>query len=261
MGFVVGNLSPEPPTFGDQDLVDSIQSEDKRNWLGSRLTFKTFGTFRKGSKQASEGSDFVSGGTVRKERTADDNEQKGWRENINAIEDGLPHRPMTMPTCPRRTLARGDEDRISIDSIGGIDPWMDRVKRSRHLSEATFDSIIPRSVTGSRAEGMATVPDEQDGRRPSELVESIQSTAEVREVPIFLDENSSRRAKAGTYEDSSDAAISEAGSDVRSWRGWSLHGGIDRPWEIDSVRVSRFRISAFERRSESSSLAETREEV
>ncbi|KAH6709116.1 hypothetical protein BKA61DRAFT_738186 [Leptodontidium sp. MPI-SDFR-AT-0119] len=267
-GFVVGNLSPEPPTSGDRDLINSVGSENKRNWLGSRLTFKSLGTFGKSSKQMSEGSDFVSGSAAREEGIANENERRGWRENSAVLPEGrgtrMSSRGSQMPRSPRGVLAGSEETRISVDRDRDRDPWMDRVKRIRHLSEATYDSSIPRSATGSRADGrlvsMSTVQDQPN--RLSEAVERVQSSAKAREVPIFLDENnSSRIGQAGSYEEGSDAASSETGSGGRSWRSWSWHGGAERVWRISSVRVSRFRISAFERRSDDSSLAETREEV
>ncbi|KAH7417417.1 hypothetical protein BKA64DRAFT_300215 [Cadophora sp. MPI-SDFR-AT-0126] len=268
IGFVVGNLSPEPPS-ADRDLINSVQSENKRTWLGSRLTFKTFGTFGKSSKESSQVSDFV-GGSAAREGIVDENERKGWREvNYEAEERrDLPTTESEMPRTPRRALATlaDDETRISIDR--DRDPWMDKVKRIRHLSEATYDSSIPRSATGSRAEerlmSMATVPDQADRGRPSEAVGRVQSMTEVREVPLFLDDNGSQTGQAGSYEEGSDgdAGSNETGSAGRSWRSWSWHGGTERrAWRISSVRISRFRISAFGPRSDGSSLAESREEV
>ncbi|KAK0119294.1 hypothetical protein ONS95_008141 [Cadophora gregata] len=267
VGFVVGNISPEPPSV-DRDLIDSVQSENQRTWLGSRLTFKTFGTFGKSSKQLSEGSDFVSGNAAREEAVLDENERKGWRETNNEPEErlDLPTRESQMPRTPRRALVTlaDDETRTSIDH--DRDPWMEKVKRIRHLSEVTYDSSNPRSATGSRAEdrvmSMGTVPDQADRGRPTEPRERVQSMTEVREVPIFL-ENSSQVGQAGSYEEGSDAdaASNETGSAARSWRSWSWHGGTQRDWRISSVRISRFRISAFGPRSDGSSMAESREEV
>lgn len=269
---MVGNLSPEPPS-ADRDLINSVQSENQRTWLGSRLTFKPFGTFGKSSKQLSEGSNFVSGSAAREEGIEDDNQRKGWREVIYQPEErrDLPTRENQMPRTPRRALITltDDETRISIDR--DRDPWMDKVKRIRHLSEATYDSSIPRSAAGSRAEerlvSMATVPDQAEQSRLAEAGnagERVQSMTEVREVPIFLEENSSQAGQAGSYEEGNDAdAVSdETGSAGRSWRSWSWHGGPQRrAWRISSVRISRFRISAFGPRSDESSLAESREEV
>lgn len=272
VGFVVGNLSPESRS-ADRDLINSVQSENQRTWLGSRLTFKTLSTFGKTSKQLSEGSDFVSGSAARGEGNVDETERKGWREINYQPEErrDLPTRESQMPRIPRRALITlaDDEMRISIDR--DRDPWMDKVKRIRHLSEATYDSSIPRSAAGSRAEerlvSMATVPDQAEQSRLSETGETGergQSMTEVREVPIFLEENSSQAGQASSYEDVSDAdAVSnETRSVGRSWRSWSWHGGPQRrAWRISSVRISRFRISAFGPRSDGSSLVESGAEV
>ncbi|KAL2072680.1 hypothetical protein VTL71DRAFT_12023 [Oculimacula yallundae] len=258
-GFVVGNLSPESPTSRDRDMFDSIGRENKRNWLSSRLTFKSFDTFRKSGKQLSEASDLVVGNPPAQGGITIKTEIRNWTEDNGELEKGLgiPSSGSQMPSN-YRLVVRGD-DNFRIDIEEDRDPWMDKVHRIRHLSQATNDLSAPRSTIGSRAETKAfdlpEVPVNGDSGELSTSDTRVRRTTETAEVPIFLDqETGSQKGQAGSFQECSDA---ESGPDrgSRSESNWSLQDATDRFWRINSVRMSRFRISAFERASGRSSPA------